>query len=87
MLHIVLAVKDNAGAAIQWAIGAAFALAVGLPFVIWPRKSGELWRKAQQSFTPWRIAPVPVFGSIAVGCLFLLIAVAFFSAALATLMK
>jgi hypothetical protein len=70
-----------------WGIGGLFALTVGLLFVIRPRKSGEIWWKITQATRPWRVRKVPLGVNIAVGCLGLLIAAAFFYAAWITLQR
>ena len=78
MIHIEEVAKATATFPWAWGIGGLFALAVGLVFVISPRKSGEAWWKITQATRPWRVRKAPVGAIIAVGCLCLLIAAVFF---------
>lgn len=80
-------ISDRAPALLPWpfAVVGLVALTIGLCFVIRPRKTGERWRKIQQAVQPyWTVPKMPVGVNIAVGCLFLLIAIvmAFFAWAL-----
>lgn len=74
----MIRVVEAASAAVPFpwifGIGGIVALAVGLIFVIRPRQSGEVWWKLTQATRAYRVPKVPLGGSIAVGCFFLLIA-------------
>jgi uncharacterized membrane protein HdeD (DUF308 family) len=79
MLHFEEPVKALTISPWLFGVGGVIALAIGLLFVIRPRKSGKVWWKIQQGMSPYRV-PKELYGRgavIAVGCLALLIAAAF----------
>jgi hypothetical protein len=66
-LHDTDAVSDMAGAPWGLAIGGVLSLAMGLPLLIWPRKSTEIMWMINQGMRPWPIRKPPVGVTIAVG--------------------
>jgi hypothetical protein len=85
LLLVLEGLRHNPGASWGLVIVGVIGLAAGLPLVIWPRKSNEVLWKATQAVRPWPVVKSPYGVAIAVGCLLLLLALAMFYGAWATL--
>jgi hypothetical protein len=72
------AVRDLAGGRWGLAVGIVLFLAMGLPLLIWPRKSTAVMWKLNQAMRPWRIRKPPFGVNIALGCFLVLLAAGFF---------
>jgi hypothetical protein len=81
MFHLAESVVAPALSPWPFGIIGILALTAGLLLVIRPRRAGEVWWKASQWGTPWRVPRWPVGATIAAGCFFLLVAIAMFCAA------
>ena len=80
MFNAVEIVRHIVGAPWVLAVVGVFGLAGGLVLVIWPRKANDIMWKVQQGTSPWRVRKPPFGVTIAMGCLFILVALALFVA-------
>jgi hypothetical protein len=78
MFNVVETVRHIVGAPWGLAVVGVIVLAAGLPLLIWPRKANDIMWKVQQGTSPWRVRKPPFGVTIAMGCLFILIALALF---------
>jgi hypothetical protein len=76
--HVMNAVSHTSGAPWGLAVGGVFSLAMGLPLIIWPRKSTEVMWKINQGMRPWPIRKPPIGVTIAVGYFGVVLAVGLF---------
>jgi hypothetical protein len=77
-LHAIEAVRHLAGAPWGLAIGGVLCLAMGLPLLIWPRKSTEIMWRINQGMRPWPIWKPPFGVTIAIGCFGVVLAIGLF---------
>lgn len=67
-----LAQKAVASSPWPLVVGGLILLVLGLLVITRPRKSGEVFRKLNQAFRPWKLGPTPVPLMVVLGCCALL---------------